>query len=81
MGYFGHTCELPWMERPMGPCPACAYAREMQELAERAKDLRTLVEDASRVGPVLSVDRSRSNPSPAPAVALVPRPTPEEHTP
>lgn len=40
MGYFGHTCKLPFMERPMGPCPACAYARDMDALGEGREEAK-----------------------------------------
>jgi len=38
MSYFGHTCKLPVMERPMGPCPACKYDREMEEASRPFPD-------------------------------------------
>ena len=68
MGYFGHSCELPWYDRPMGPCPACEYAREMRDIAENAAKLKDVVKkkwrnDASRADPVPAVDPSRSTPN------------------
>lgn len=47
MSYFGHTCELPFMERPMGPCPACEYARDMREIGEAAAKLKEVAKAKS----------------------------------
>ena len=47
MSYFGHTCKLPPMERPVGPCPACDYDRVMANASRPLDDASLSVHPAT----------------------------------
>src|SRR5689334_18696213 len=44
MSYHGHTCQLPFAERPMGRCPACEYDRQMEAASRPLPNIGRLLD-------------------------------------